>query len=60
MAGAQMIQQLSDLFKIQNALLENNNPIKFKVPFTGKNHETLMWIFAAEKYLRTRITRVYP
>ena len=52
MAGAQMIQQLSDLFKIQNALLENNNPIKFKVPFTGKNHETLMWIFAAEKYLR--------
>lgn len=50
--GAQLIQQLTQLFQTQNALLENNNPIKFKVPFTGKNHETLTWIFAAEKYLR--------
>ena len=50
--GKQMITQLTELFKTQNALLENNNPIKFNVPFTGKNHETLTWIFAAEKYLR--------
>ena len=51
-SGKQILDKLANLFEIQNALLENNNPIKFKHPFTGSNYETLTWIFAAEKYLR--------
>ena len=50
--GKLILDKLADLFQAQNALLENNNPIKFKHPFTGSNYETLTWIFAAEKYLR--------
>ena len=51
-SGVNLLDSLKNLFTTQNRLLENNNPIKFKYPFTGANHETLPWIFAAEKYLR--------
>ena len=43
---------MNNLLLAQNALLETNNPAKFEYKFTGKNHETLPWIFAAEKFLR--------
>jgi len=66
-SGVDMIDSLNKLFQSQNQLLENNNPTKFKYPFTGANHETLSWIFAAEKYLRindfktprTRFRRIF-
>ena len=50
--GREFMTTLNTLFLSQNKLLENNNPIKFKYPFNGRNVETLQWIFAAEKYLR--------
>ena len=46
------MKTLTTLVQSQNALLETNNPIKFEYKFPGKNHETLPWIFAAEKFLR--------
>ena len=45
-------QQFNALLAQQNVLLENSNAAKFKYQFTGNNHETLPWIFAAEKFLR--------
>ena len=44
--------QFNALLQQQNALLENSNVAAFKYTYTGKNHETLPWIFAAEKFLR--------
>ena len=51
-AGRVLMTTLNTLFLTQNKLLENNNPVKFKYPFNGRNVETLQWIFAAEKYLK--------
>ena len=47
-----ILTQFTQLFANQNVLLENSNPTKFEYKFTGINHETLPWIFAAEKYIR--------
>ena len=47
-----VLDELTALLAMQNKLMENSNPTKFNYPFNGKNHETLTWIFAAEKYLR--------
>ena len=44
--------QFNALLAQQNILLENSNAAKFEYQFTGNNHETLPWIFAAEKFLR--------
>ena len=46
------LKTLTKVLESQNALLETNNPVKFEYKFPGKNHETLPWIFAAEKFLR--------
>ena len=51
-AGAVILETMNNLLKAQNALLETNNSARFEYKFTGKNHETLPWIFAAEKFLR--------
>ena len=50
--GQQLLNQLATIFNTQNQLLENSNPAQFQYKFPGKNHETLSWIFAAEKFLR--------
>ena len=47
-----ILLHLTELFSNQNVLLEDSNPVQFEYKFTGTNHETLPWIFAAEKYLR--------
>ena len=47
-----LLSALAKLIESQNQIFENNNQIKFTTTFTGKGHETLPWIFAAEKYLR--------
>ena len=46
------INKFNDLLQQQTAMLESANVARFKYTFTGKNHETLPWIFAAEKFLR--------
>ena len=50
--GNQLLDRLATVLENQNNLLENSNTAKFQYKFIGKNHETLTWIFAAEKFLK--------
>ena len=44
--------QFNKLLESQNVLLERQNTATFTKQFTGQPHDTLPWIFAANKFLR--------